>query len=120
LPEKVKRRPDKLFGGTTSQWQAELRAVVRPERRVYRDDSPAQQRIAWEHFGVSFRVLLLDGGDLVHLGGGLYARLTRSDRLLDEMGGLALAAVFWCAGRCYEGRSTASRSTWRSSRQRTV
>jgi len=31
-------------------------------------------------------------------GGGLYARLTRSDRLLDEMGGLALAAVFGLLG----------------------
>jgi len=31
-------------------------------------------------------------------GGGLYARLTRSDRLLDEMGGLALAAVFGVLG----------------------
>ena len=71
---------------------------MRPERRVYRDDSPAQQRIAWEHFGVSFRVLLLDGGDLVHLGRRANARLTRSDRLLDEMGGLALAAVFGVLG----------------------
>ena len=31
-------------------------------------------------------------------GGGLYARLTRSDRLLDEMGGWALAAVFGLLG----------------------